>query len=294
MQNIDLHQRCQDYLQRSLGTNLRILHAEPLTQSSRLAPWRLDAEVEGEKRSYVLRLGGEGCHHEYEFLRAMQSLPIPTPRVYDWDAEGTALGVPCLLSDYIFGDSLLAPVLAGEAWAEDLYLDAVCQLQSITLEQLAPVADLLADCQSAADVLEYANEYFQENSHPIAEKAYARLRATMPKLPELCFSNGDLWLDNFLVRDRQLAGIIDFENAGFSDPLFEFLLSFFIRPELKQRGLIERYCQRMHLDPGALPWYHGLEYFDTLHWVLKLGKPFEQYSAQVLEAALEEWLRATG
>ena len=42
----------------------------------------------------------------------------------------------------------------------------------------------------------------------------------MPILQGARFSNGDLWLDNQIIRNRQLVGVIDFENAGFSDPIY--------------------------------------------------------------------------
>jgi aminoglycoside phosphotransferase (APT) family kinase protein len=109
-------------------------------------------------------------------------------------------------------------------------------------------------------------------------------------LPEVRFSNGDLWPDNLIVRDQQLAGVIDFTNAGFSDPIYEFLLPFFVAPELRGRGIEERYFRRMGFDPDTLSWYHGLEYFDTWHWVRSTGEPFVQYTAERLVAALERWL----
>ena len=66
-----------------------------------------------------------------------------------------------------------------------------------------------------------------------------------PDLPEIHFSNGDLWPENLLVRDRRLVAVIDWQHAGFSDPIFEFLLPFFLVPELRGRGIEERYCERM-------------------------------------------------
>ena len=86
--------------------------------------------------------------------------------------------------------------------------------------------------------------------------------------------------------------MIDFENAGFSDPIYEFLLSFFVRPELKGRGIETRYCQRMGFDPAVLPWYHGLKFYDTMHWVLKTGQPFEHHTVDSLCRDLESWLDA--
>jgi aminoglycoside phosphotransferase (APT) family kinase protein len=112
----------------------------------------------------------------------------------------------------------------------------------------------------------------------------------MPPLPEVRFSNGDLWPDNLIVRDQQLAGVIDWTNAAFSDPIFEFLLPFFLRPELRGRGLEEQYCRRMGFDPEVLHWYHGLEFFDSWHWVSLLGEPYEQHTAASLQADLIRWL----
>lgn len=112
----------------------------------------------------------------------------------------------------------------------------------------------------------------------------------MPVLPAAKFSNGDLWLDNLIVRDRQLVGVIDFENAGFSDPIFEFLLPFFVSPDLRGRGIEARYLQRLGFNADILHWYHGLEYFDTWHWVRSTGEPFVHYNDETLSAALKSWL----
>lgn len=282
--------RCEEYLSRSLASRVRLIHAEPLTASTRAAPWRLDAEVNGVLRRYVLRLGSRRSEHEYTVLCAMESVPIPTPRAYGWDPTGETFGEPCFLCDFIEGESLLGPMLAGERWAEDLYLDTVCALQGITREQLSALGLELAEAETAQDVLEGAYEYFRANPHPLADAVYARLSETMPSLPTVRFSNGDLWLDNLVVRDRQLAGVIDFESAGFSDPVYEFLLSFFVSPELRGRGIEARYCRRMGFDPAALSWYHGLEYLDTWRWVMSTGEPFVHYSAENLPVALENWL----
>jgi aminoglycoside phosphotransferase (APT) family kinase protein len=182
-------------------------------------------------------------------------------------------------------------MLAGEAWAEDLYEETACALQSITRAQLGTLARQL-DTESAADVLEDAYAYLRGHPEPVAHAAYARLKETMPRLPAPRFSNGDLWPDNLIVRDRQLVGVIDWANAGFSDPVFEFLLPFFLRPGLRGRGLEARYCQRMGFDPAVLPWYHGLEFFDSLRWVLVVGAPYEQHTAETLRADLARWLAA--
>lgn len=283
-------QRCEEYMSRALGCRLRLTGASALPKSTRDAPWRLDTEVDGTTRSYVLRLGSRGLEHEYWALRAMEEIALPTPRAYGWDPAGENLGEPCFFSDFVAGESLLGPLLAHEPWAEELYIDAVCHLQSISREQLISIADHLGEDETAADVLETAYGSLRGQPDPLVEQAYARLKRTMPPLPATRFSNGDLWPDNFIVRDGKLVGIIDWANAAFSDPIFEFLLLFFLRPEVCGRGLEERYCQRMGFDLGVLPWYRGLEYFDSWHWVAKLGEPFEQHSEDTLRRDLAFWM----
>jgi aminoglycoside phosphotransferase (APT) family kinase protein len=281
--------QCETYLSRFLQSRVNFLQAEMLPKSTRDAPWRLDIEVNGSVKSFVLRLDTKDSEREYQILRAMETIPIPTPRVYGWDPAGEALEVPCFFCDYIEGESLLKPMLAGEAWAEDLYLDTVCALQRITEDDLGESLSWLKR-ETAMDVLGNAHEYFQRNPHPLATSVYRELTERIPQFPEVRFSNGDLWLDNFLVRDQQLAGVIDFEGAGFSDPIYEFLLSFFVSPALLGRGIEERYCQRIGYDPAILRWYHGLEFFDTWRWVLKTGESFVHHTAESLEANLEQWL----
>ena len=281
---------CEEYLRRSLKSQVRFTHAAPLAKSTRSAPWRLDVEVNRERRRYVLRLDSRRSEHEYAVLRAMESVPIPTPRVYGWDPEGEALGVPCFLYDFIEGESLLEPMLTGERWAEELYIDTVCALQGVTRELLSSIEDRLVREETAERFLEAAHECFKTDPHPLADVVYAKLRETMPDVPAVRFSNGDLWLDNLIVRDKQMAGVIDFENAGFSDPIYEFLLPFFVSPGLRDRGIEERYCERMGFDAGMLGWYRGLEYFDTWHWVKVTEEPFVHYTAENLQAALESWL----
>jgi aminoglycoside phosphotransferase (APT) family kinase protein len=282
--------RCEAYVQRCVGGRVRLVRAERLQQSTRAAPWRLDAEVDGILRSFVLQVELRRGEHEFEVLRAMEAVDIPAPRPYGWDPSGEALGVPCLLTGFVAGESLLPALQAGQLWAQELYIDTACRLQAIGREQLAPVARRLGDGETAVDVLEAAYDTWRGTQEPLAEAVYAQLKATMPAFPAPRFSNGDLYPDNVIVQARRLAGVIDWENAGFSDPIFEFLLPFFVHPELRGQGVEERYCRRMGFDLTSLHWYRGLEYLDTWHWVTKTGQPFVQWTGAALAAALERWL----
>lgn len=282
-------EQCASYLGRFLRRPVHFIRAEALAKSTRLAPWRLDVQVDGVERAFVLQLDTRGMEREYRVLKALETLSLPTPRAYGLDIQGEALGVACFFSDFIEGESLLGPVLAGEAWAENLYLDSVCALLAITGDHLGGIAQEL-ERVTAEDVLEDAFATLKDRSLPLTDPVYRKLKAEMPALPAVRFSNGDLWLDNFIAKDGKLAGVIDFQGAVFSDPVYEFLLSFFVSPELRGRGIEERFCRLVGADPGALHWYHGLEYFDVWSWLVKTGKTFVHHTAASVEKNLKDWL----
>ena len=282
-------EQCERYLSCFLGSTVKLIRAMALPQSTRESPWRLDVRVDSVERAFVLQVDPRSMEYEYRILKAIESIPVRTPRAYGLDMQGEALGVPCFFSDFIEGESLLGPMLAGEAWAEELYFDAVCGLQAVTDEDLG---DLVQEVERIplTDMIEEKYARLKAKSFPLADAAYKKLKEEMPALPALRFSNGDLWLDNFIFKDGKLAGVIDFQNAAFSDPLFEFLLSFFVSPELQGRGIEERFCQHIGIDPAVLHWYHGLEYFDVLPWLLETGKNFVHHTAESVEANLHKWL----
>lgn len=290
-QNAQQRDALQAYMSRTLGEALQLVSVEQFTASTRSAPWQVVVKGGYMERAYVLRIGNNIEAHEVTVMQALARIPeIPSPRVYGWDPSGDAFGVPCFLCDYVDGESLLQPMLAGEDWAVDLYLRTVLQLNAITREHLSALGCDLQSGSSAMEDLDNAHQFFLGRPSALTDQVYEHLAEQIPTFHEPCFSNGDLWLDNLLVRDKQLMGVIDFEQAGFSDPVYEFLLPFFNEPRLRGRGIEERYCQALGVDPACLRWYHGLEYYDTLHYVEKNGKAFNQYSSGRLRAALKDWL----
>lgn len=277
-------------LGRILDIPIRQLRATALGASSRETPWQVDLKTDDGTRRYLVRLGKSCSANEVKALEAMESHPLPTPEVLHWDPEGMALGTPLFVSTFIDGEPLLRGMKASEPWADALYIDTVCAVNAITADDLPPGAtDLMEGSESALEVLADAYLRFPERTDLI-ESAYERLKSTVPKPHGDRFTNGDLWPENLIVRESKLAGIIDWQHAGFTDPVFEFLLPFFLVPELRGRGIEEAFCRRLGLDPAILHWYNGLEFFDSLAWVLKLGEPYEIHTAESLTADLERWL----
>jgi len=275
-----------------LGLRVRAMRATPLGASSRETPWRVDLETDEGERRLLVRLGSSCSANEVAALAAMESHPLPTPKTLHWDSRGEALGIPLFVSTFIDGDPLLDAMRANVPWADALYVDTVCAVQSITAADLPPGSlETLEGSESALDVLEAGYAMF-EKPNALAEAAYEKLKRTWPGPPGDRFSNGDLWPENLLVRGDRLVGIIDWQHAGFTDPIFEFLLPFFLVPELRGRGTEEAYCERMGFDAATLDWYRGLEFFDSLRWVLKTGEPYGMHTAEGLERDLARWLEA--
>ncbi|KAA3642807.1 MAG: hypothetical protein DWQ07_19980 [Chloroflexi bacterium] len=277
------------YFSEALGFETSIQRSEALKKSTRQAPWRFDLEINGKVKAFVLRIDARSSLYEYQVLKAMEEIPIPTPKVYGLDEEGQHLGEPCFFMELIKGESLLTYMKAGEGWADDLYISTANRLHAVQLGQLGEVAKLIKT-ETAEDVLDSAYEYLHSLDEPVAEAAYKKLKGNVPTLAQTCFSNGDLYPDNMLVKDKTLVAVIDFANASVSDPLYEFLLTFFVHPELRGRGIEENFCESKGIDSKVLPWYHALEYFDTWRWVSKYGEPFVGYDEDRLRSTMQKWV----
>ena len=280
----------QKYFSEALGAEVEILKAEALHKSSREAPWRFDLLVNGEMKSFVLRADKRSSAREYKVLKVVETLPVPAPRVYGLDKKGIKIGTPCFFMDFIEGESLLKPMLAGESWADDLYIECAIRLQNTLEKDMGEMPDWL-ERENAEDVLDKAYKKLKVKDDLVARRVYQELKLSVPDLPEVRFSNGDLYPDNFVIKDRKLVAVIDFANAAFSDPLYEFLLPFFIHPELRGRGTEERYCTRIGMDPSVLSWYHVLEFYDLWGWLEGTDESFSGYNAGQLREILKNWLK---
>lgn len=85
-----------------------------------------------------MRFGESASSREEAALRAMSDHPLPSPRVLFWDESDASLGTLLFVSEFINGTSPLPSMIAGNAWAIDVYIDTTCEMQAINAKDLPP------------------------------------------------------------------------------------------------------------------------------------------------------------
>lgn len=185
------------------------------------------------ERQLVLRTDSESLvgsslskHDEFAIMKlAFESgVLVPEPIVYcDTD---TALGRPFFLMQAIEGIAL------GQKVARDPALqgDKATLLSSLTaqlakIHAIRPNAEVSAILGAPPDnlVASIIAEYREmldgvSRASPIIELALRRLELAPPDIREITFCHRDFRTGNYMVKDGQLTGILDWEFAGWSDP----------------------------------------------------------------------------
>jgi len=295
--------RFEKYLSDSLGVSAHVAHVTQIRGGCRNRLWRLDIAGAGQITTVVLRtarassesLADEVYPHsiplEFETYRALRRIGLPVPEVWGLDSAGSWLGIPCFLMEFIEGASLKDLFRDDPHRAEGLFLEAVCMLQDVTRDELGIVSGNFAEGNTAQKNLDWIAESLPKyTSDSLVDKVYERLSASCPTL-DTRFGNGDLTPVNMLVRDGRIAGLIDFEFAGFFDPIWEFLAPFGWSPELRDRGLEKRYCERNGFDAGILEWYRPAVLFGWWLGALSEGDSgYPGYAADRSRKELPKWI----
>jgi aminoglycoside phosphotransferase (APT) family kinase protein len=196
---------------------------------------------------------------EHRLLELLHVAGLPVPRPWLADESGTILPGPCLLTDYIDGEVINDP--AG--------LTAFDGLGSF----LGPLARTLAALHETGPrdagvrflgraETEWATRLGTTAApdETLSESAIlAALAGRWPPRPanQPVILHGDYWPGNALWRDGCLAGIIDWEDAMFGDPLADVAVArqelwWFFGPAAA-RGFTDRYrALRPSVDMTAL------------------------------------------
>jgi aminoglycoside phosphotransferase (APT) family kinase protein len=184
---------------------------------TRLPGGRRDTLVVREYSVAQLAADPHAAAGEAELLRVLRAAGLPVPRPRHADESGEILPRPYLVVDFVDGEPLLEPSAGPPGAARQLaaVLAAIHRVRwpHAGLPFLRDKAEMftarLGGCPAVLD------EALSEGQIRAAlARAWPPARRNEPVL-----LHGDFWPGNTLWRDGQLTAVIDWEDAGFGDPL---------------------------------------------------------------------------
>ena len=166
---------------------------------------------------------------EYRVVRALGGTGVPVARAVVCDEEGTALGVPCAVVDYVEGRTVRSvDDLAGWSDAEvavcaDALVDALVALHEVGLADVG-LSDFGRPGGYAARQLRRWETQWQRMgaTDPRAERLHARLSARVPEQERTTVVHGDYRVDNVLLDladPGRVLAVLDWELSTTGDPV---------------------------------------------------------------------------
>lgn len=211
---------------RAVSPQARLLRGWPLTGGVSAQVTALEIQLPGGSREkLVVRQYGaanlaanpHAAAGEAELLGVLRAAGLPVPRPRHADESGRILPGPYLVVDFVEGEPLREPA-AGSG-------DAARQLAAVlaAIHRVPRPPDGLRFLPDKAEMS--AARLGEQPPAPDGALSEARIRAALahawppagPNRPVLL--HGDFWPGNTLWRDGRLAAVIDWEDAGYGDPL---------------------------------------------------------------------------
>jgi aminoglycoside phosphotransferase (APT) family kinase protein len=216
-------------LLREIDPTLRPVRAWNLTGGvSAVVTAVMAASSDGSTQTLVVRQYGAAnlradplvASHEFALLNLLHAVGLPVPRAYYADESSTVMPGPCLVIDFIDGESVTDPSQVSQPLTE------ITDQLAVALARLHKAAFTLAEAPYLADIADIAARKLaawptapdESLSESAVRRALARIwPPTLVNQPVLL--HGDYWPGNTLWRDGTLVGVVDWEDAVLGDPL---------------------------------------------------------------------------
>jgi aminoglycoside phosphotransferase (APT) family kinase protein len=190
-----------------------------------------------EDRRYVLRSDRAGGAKltttdralEFRLLQALNDKKAPVPTAHWADLDGTELGTPALISEFVEGQNFLQAARAGardHADLADLVVDAAATIHGIDCEGLprelgSPAGDWNAYVDGQIEGWRQM-EARQAERMPVLRYLASWLDVNRPPPVELCLVHGEFGLANLMLGPDSRISVIDWEYAHIGDPRMDF------------------------------------------------------------------------
>jgi aminoglycoside phosphotransferase (APT) family kinase protein len=240
-----------------------LVRARPLPGATSTQVTAIETERDGQHATLVLRQYGpanlasdpHAARTEFRLLHLLSAAGLPVPRPYLADESGAILPGPFLLQEYIDGERVDDPPDLTDFASQLAAALAAVHTAGVPRREvsfLADVGDALARTLGTRPAR--PDEYLHET------EVRAALAGMWPPPPvnRPVLLHGDFWPGNVLWRDGRLAGIIDWEDALFGDPLADLAVTrleiCWFHGAAAMDLLTRNYCAlRPEVDTSTLP-----------------------------------------
>jgi aminoglycoside phosphotransferase (APT) family kinase protein len=216
-----------EILSERLGRDVRETRLSPIPGGASRETWL----VEAEDGRWVLRRDPEGSvslvpiEDEFALITAAARAGVPVPQPVAVEPKGGRFGSAGMLMSFVEGTSVAPRILRKPEYLEargrliTQLAEALARIHSIDpggLERVLPAAN---GDPAVAQISEWERQLDEIGEPmPAVELGLRWLRAHAPGPAEPGLLHGDFRLGNFIVDQRGLAAVIDWELAHLGDP----------------------------------------------------------------------------
>ena len=212
---------------RAIDPRARATRSAPILGGLDAATYALDLDVAGQRRELVVRIftmddqrDGEAARRYWKAIAGIPAdAPVLVPRPVHLDAEGSLVGLPCMVMTRLPGTPLVRPVNVNR-WIDQL-AGAMASIHGVDVTSLP--ADYRRN-PGPAELMEtrlarFAPTMLEDLARDVADA----LRKAAPSV----ISNGavlthhDFWFGNTLWTGERLTGIVDWDGALIDDPGYD-------------------------------------------------------------------------
>jgi aminoglycoside phosphotransferase (APT) family kinase protein len=181
-----------------------------------------------------LQATAHDMRREYTVLTSLRDTAVPVPRTYAMCDDHSVIGAPFYIMEFVHGDVLRTtkdvlnvPVGSRRALMVQL-VEVLTSLHTIDPGEIGMSDFGRPDGFMERQVRRWSRQFAGVQTRPVAgfDELVTRLLSTVPDSPVSSLLHGDYRLDNCVVRDSNIAAVLDWEMSTLGDPLAD--LSMFV------------------------------------------------------------------